>query len=98
MHMFFGSGRTYIAYLQGMYRRTATYRGTLNIVAVPSYPTDTPPVSNNYVQLLVGLVYHSLRYITRCCCCAYVCYHLLKHSHKPQDSKSMMRMRRPKAE
>lgn len=34
------------------YRRFANHFSTLNIVAVPSYPINTPPAPTNYIQLL----------------------------------------------
>ena len=34
------------------YRRTANHYSTLLVVAVPRYPTNTPPIRNNQAQLL----------------------------------------------
>ena len=45
------------------YRRTANHRSTVIIVAIPSYPTNTPPPPNNYVQLLQYL--GVLRYVVQ---------------------------------
>ena len=39
-----------------MYLRIAKYCSTVAIVAVPRYPTNTPPTPTNYAHLLQSLV------------------------------------------